>query len=217
MKKLVSEMSRARPGWSDAKLRSDSRTLVHEFQSLCGMVARVSSRRFRDDPVVENAIGESFAIHCRGLIAFFFSHDRKNKAGRLRDTDVLAAGYFRDGEVWADYCPPFRPVLGDAKSQADKQVAHITVERRELNQPGGTDSVRRMSEIHAALCAAMQAFIENVRDSLFAPGVKAELRALLDVAPADRSSPTSQTTANLQAKTTPVMPVHSMTLKGPQA
>ena len=66
---------------------------------------------------------ESFAIHVRNAIEFFYVDDP-------RPTDIRAEHYVRGGVVWPTMRPRALPgLLGNSYIRAHKQVAHLTIER----------------------------------------------------------------------------------------
>jgi hypothetical protein len=162
------------------ELQSDSKTLLYEFQLFCGTAAQLSLTPSPYNTTVQNALVESFAIHCRALIAFFFAHDKDNEAGNVLPTDVLAAYFFPDDAPWANFCPRIIAQMKNAKRQADKEIAHITTDRRDVNQPGGKESRWAISDIHAELRTVMKAFLHNAPETLFASGVRAYLNTLAE-------------------------------------
>lgn len=74
---------------------------------------------------LNNALLESFAIHVRALIHFFF-----DCAGR--QDDVLAIHFFSRPEEWTKVATPLTDVLQQAKKRADKEVAHLTYSRQKV-------------------------------------------------------------------------------------
>lgn len=68
-------------------------------------------------------IVESFAIHLRNLISFFYPHSR-------RDNDVCAEDFFINISIWHSLRPAESQVLKYAKSRADKEVGHLTTLRQ---------------------------------------------------------------------------------------
>jgi hypothetical protein len=76
-------------------------------------------------PAVEwniNAVLESFVIHLRNLLDFFYP------VGKPRKTDVVAAEYFEGNDLTPDF-PTESPLLLAAKLRAHKHVSHLTTER----------------------------------------------------------------------------------------
>jgi hypothetical protein len=151
-----------------AEFESDLKTVQYEPEMLLaiGKYATLDSSLPRE---LKNACVESFALHCRALILLLYGHlDKIEANGEVekfaprRDTDVLAVDFNREWE--SKYRPPTK-VLVDSKRQADKHVAHITIDRRGVNQPGSEkESVWRIGDAVEAIRAAFLAFVENAEN-----------------------------------------------------
>lgn len=164
-----SELSR-RPRRSQDDLRSDSKTVRYELEMLLAVVESYANVNLSSQVVLKNALIESFALHCRAMIFFLFGHlntmvagDDNEKFGSLQPTDVLAYDFYPE---WPNFPSPTK-VLLRAKRQADKYVAHITIERREVNQPGSRDeSVWLLGEIATEIAKVMDTFLRKVPASV---------------------------------------------------
>lgn len=96
------------------------------------MLLNVSRLNLENLPrVFRNMQIESFAIHLRNLIIFFYP------TPTLFTTDVYAKHFFSDATKWEQICPPasISPISRTAKKRADKEVAHLTTERLAGNNP----------------------------------------------------------------------------------
>ena len=71
------------------------------------------------------ALIESFAIHFRNLVEFFYNQGPK-------DSDVVAADFFDDPAAWS-VTPS--SVLVTARKRADKEVSHLTLQRKNAADP----------------------------------------------------------------------------------
>jgi hypothetical protein len=87
---------------------------------------RLGSRHHEGDPVVENALLESFTVHARSLLDFFYK-------SRAKPDDALAADFFRD-DSWERRRPPLSDHLGDVNRRVGKEVAHLTYHRETVTQ-----------------------------------------------------------------------------------
>jgi hypothetical protein len=67
-----------------------------------------------------NAAIESFAIHLRNWIDFFYLRNPQND-------DITWRDYLASGSAWTP--PPISPTLEAARRKANKQIAHLTVSR----------------------------------------------------------------------------------------
>jgi hypothetical protein len=151
---------------SPAELECDSKTLCYELGMLVGLAQGYSSPAIQAVRIATNAYVESFAVHCRALIFFLFGHlDEITANGRterfavLRENDVLAFDFHRE---WHRDCPQPTEAMVQAKWQADKHVAHITTDRREVNQPGsGKESVWNLNGSVSAICNTLTYFLSK--------------------------------------------------------
>ena len=178
-----SEISQ-RPVRSIADLRSDSKTLRYELDMLIQTAMRYSAPVVQADVTSQNARVESFAIHCRALTYFLFGHLDEIDSGNQREgfakprpTDVLAQDF---DPQWTTNCPQPTPALVQAKWQADKHVAHITTDRREVNQPGSAvESVWNLDEAVRAICSVMDKFLSSVPSTNIEPVELSRMKGLL--------------------------------------
>tara|TARA_R110002072_G_scaffold131103_1_gene270449 strand:+ start:77 stop:538 length:462 start_codon:yes stop_codon:yes gene_type:complete len=94
-----------------------------------GQLLRYAGR----DGAIRNALVESFAIHTRALILFYFPGQNP------RADDILAARYCRPETPWPyKGIPDGNKHLLDAKVRADKQIAHLTKDRGHTSSVGKT-------------------------------------------------------------------------------
>ncbi|MBI1903496.1 MAG: hypothetical protein HYS13_20525 [Planctomycetia bacterium] len=162
-------------------LRKDLRTLHYEIWMLCGAAERLQLRRKDHDNVAFNALLEAFALHCRNLIHFFHC-DATTSAGKLlfrvpHDTDVIFDDFFRlSGGVWAKR-PAITKLLIRAKHQADKQIAHITVDRRPLNRKNAAGKKWHFASIARQLSQRMKLFLDEAPS--IDPVIARKIRAAL--------------------------------------
>lgn len=102
----------------------------YERQMLCGTASLLGSVRngrgerpqSLEEWVLENALAESFLVHARNLIEFLFT------TGARRD-DIVAENYFTDPSLWRRNRGVKPKALIEAKEQADKRLAHLTLTR----------------------------------------------------------------------------------------
>lgn len=105
------------------RLKEASNHLWYEIWMFQELIKGSSSTD--NNQIITNALLESFAIHVRVLIHFFF-----NKSGQK--DDVLAIHFFSDPSDWLDQSPPYTEILKKAKKRADKEVAHLTYFRQKV-------------------------------------------------------------------------------------
>jgi hypothetical protein len=105
-----------------------------------------------------NAYVESFMVHLRNLIDFLYLDPRA--------TDVAAVD-FCDVGIWQ---PTFTQSLKDAKYRVDKELAHLTTERRPARERGW-DSMALADELRPVLLD----FTGKALASRLSPKVKAAI------------------------------------------
>jgi hypothetical protein len=119
----------------------------------------------RKDVIGMNLAVEAFTIHCRAMIQFLFAHlEWIERPGPVqerfpppRPTDIFAYDYHAG---WRHECPAPTQTLGESKWRADKHVAHLTTERRGVNQAGtGIESVWDMFAVVNELGAVLALFV----------------------------------------------------------
>lgn len=170
----------ARVKRSDVELQQDSLTVLYEFDALCRTAMNLRREEVTKDRVLSNAHVESFGIHCRAMTCFLFGHDPRLKLIE-RQTDLLALHYFLDDSTrWTSSCPSLEQLLIEAKVQADKQVAHLTVYRRGVNQSPHLLAEWRIGDTLISLTSAMSHFVDAVPKSRLAPNVEGDLRKLIN-------------------------------------
>lgn len=163
MKSRIDHNKRLR---SQTELQSDSKTVRYELKMLIRLAQGFSA--IQANPIARSAYIESFAVHCRALIFFLYGHldeitacGKTEKFARVRDNDVFAIDYHHG---WDKDCPPPTGMIVQSKWQADKHVAHIITDRREVNQSGSTkESVWNLSDAVSAICTPFADFLTKVR------------------------------------------------------
>ena len=178
-------------------LQVESKTLWYEFSQLCEIANRLRSGQVMEDLPVHNALVESFAIHCRAIGCFFFAHDRDFPDPRSGD---LVAEHFVPG--WATCCPAPSETIIRAKQACDKQVAHITGMRRDLNFVPGHEHSWRVADVELELRGILNRFLECARPEQFDPTALAGLLELRLVRK-ERSPSAQSPPVNMTAKTCP--------------
>src|SRR4051794_40863373 len=109
--------------WTDEELRQLSLDVLYDIQVLFGAARRLEqfvtilyTDDISDEEAVEEGLAlpwlehvtlvEAFAVHARALVEFLF----RDRAPKVRATDLLAADYFRPGK-WRALCPPQEATL----------------------------------------------------------------------------------------------------------
>jgi hypothetical protein len=140
-------MTKLRGTLSDRELVDYSREhVLHEIRMLFDTGLLLLDRKYLDkiepDPFREAArfaVIESFVMHARTLIAFFYPDDDDRK------DDVLARCFF-DGDQLPSTFPPSSRVLTEVRRRASKEVGHLTTERIAGQPPEKNWPVRQVLE-----------------------------------------------------------------------
>lgn len=116
--------------------------------------------REEESALFGNALLESFAIHLRALLDFFYP----NPNARKKKDDVRAAHFFQKPENWI----AVRPELPDdevksIKTRVSKEIAHLTYRRNEISQ---VDSTWPILELKPHILRALKVFLNEVDRSL---------------------------------------------------
>ncbi len=105
-----------------------------------------------------NALIESFAVHLRALLDFFYLESSKN------DDDILAVHFFNDPNVWEAAKPKLTPAeLRAIKTRVKKEVAHLTYKRIAISS---VEKDWPIIEYKTHVLDACEKFIECVDSSL---------------------------------------------------
>lgn len=80
---------------------------------------------------MNNGLLSSFALHARNLVNFLFSRTK----GKDRSTDVIVEDYVDSG-IGVSSLVSMTPLLEEALTKANKQAAHLTLERIQYEQAG---------------------------------------------------------------------------------
>ena len=106
---------------TDDRLRGAADALYYEFwmfeRLALGMASGIAG-----EGVINNALMESFVIHLRVLLDFFYTD-------KTEQDDIIAAHFFIDPEIWKKARPDKTPLLLEAEKRANKEVAHLTYTR----------------------------------------------------------------------------------------
>jgi hypothetical protein len=89
------------------------------------LTVKLMNRHHRDDPVLENALLESFGIHSRNLIDFLW-HGRP-----MKDTDAIASDYVADWKA-----PAMSERLSRVKDRVSKEMVHLSYNRLNVEKKG---------------------------------------------------------------------------------
>ncbi len=114
-----------------------------------------------------SALLESFAIHLRNLIDFFYTRPED-----ARNDDLIAADFFDSPSSWNPGAIP--KSLNDARERANKEVSHITYKRKGATDPTKPWPVADLfNEVHAVA----EKFAAGASSKKLHPIVKTWLRS----------------------------------------
>jgi len=117
-------MNRQAPS-ADRLRRFADEHLLYEPGMLHALTVKLMNRHHRDDPVLENALLESFGIHSRNLIDFLW-------LGRpMKDTDAIASDYVADWKA-----PAMSERLSGVKDRVGKEMVHLSYNRLDVERKG---------------------------------------------------------------------------------
>lgn len=118
---------------------------------------------------ISNAILESFAIHLRNLLDFFYPN------GRPKPDDIVAAYYYHDGELPPTF-PPKSELLNNSEVRAHKQVSHLTTKRFTGHHP---EKRWHTATLMGEMAELVMAFVETASHDRLPPEFSHRVRTLL--------------------------------------
>jgi len=150
-------------------LREHWGRFVYEYEmfhdTATQLVATAELKQF-----VRNACLESFALHTRNLVVFFFNSKdhgeqakQKCKLGKQLhepSNDLLADKYVRDQQLW--FCQRWQHaghVLGEAHKRANALVAHLSTKRARILSKERDWRVKEINSLVDRVCCL---FLEHV-------------------------------------------------------
>jgi hypothetical protein len=108
---------------TDTEFMEVSKHLYHEIQMFNTIVGAVSPL---NDQFKKNLLIESFGIHSRNLIKFFYDKFDSND-------DIVAHNFILSIEDWTNARPIETKLLKDANKRSDKEI--INISHAMINQP----------------------------------------------------------------------------------
>src|SRR5271157_886788 len=106
------------------ELRQASNHLFYEIWMFQTLAQGVTIGIAGEGPI-NNALLESFTIHVRALIGFFYSESPRND-------HIVAEDFFQNPNDWMNKRPLKTELLEIAKKRADREVAHLTYARIDI-------------------------------------------------------------------------------------
>jgi hypothetical protein len=147
----------------DALLEYSKKHLRYEIEMFFGLSEMLSKVPPPGDDTAPptiisyNALVESFAIHLRNLVSFFYP------SSRIKPLDVLCTDFFERGvPEWRDKRPKLSRALDEARTRAHREISHLTKLRRDREDPF---KGWRCAELAVMLKPALTAFVENASNA----------------------------------------------------
>lgn len=115
----------------DRKLSTDNDTNAIESPLSLNStgIIRTYSTHDRNRIVTNNAMIESFGIHARALLDFFYGLEVLEKNNRKPHADdIFAEDFFSDKEHWRKIRPQIPDNFDSIRKRVNKEIAHIIVE-----------------------------------------------------------------------------------------
>ncbi len=100
----------------------------------------------------KNALLESFAVHTRALLQFFFPTN-------VHDGDVLAVDYFHDPIAWKKLRGGRPRALDSVNDRVGAEIVHLTYERQNVTPEAKGWNV---GAIHVAMMGLIRTFLDNI-------------------------------------------------------
>lgn len=110
-----------RPNRTEAELKGASDHLHYEFWMLMSVAQALASGIAANGWLI-NALLESFVIHFRTLIDFFYIE-------KPHKDDVIAADFFVEKDAWEKIRPRVSDDLSRSRARVHKETAHLTYAR----------------------------------------------------------------------------------------
>ena len=101
--------------------------LLYEYRMFNDCIELIPNPKIQTNDALRSAIIESFAIHTRNLLKFFFDD-------KPREDDVVANDFFHVQNEWNHIREKFgdKELLNRIFDRVNKEVAHITYKRLEV-------------------------------------------------------------------------------------
>lgn len=135
--------------------------LKYEFEMLLATARLIEAGGMPID--LGNAVLESWVLHVRNFIDFFYSP-------KLKD-DIVISDFLR-GENWRNEFPAISRNLEEAKERANKEMAHLTYSRIGKTQE---EKLWAVGQLTNQLVERMETFADLVGDNEIASSLKSLL------------------------------------------
>jgi hypothetical protein len=120
------------------ELRAASQHYHYELELFKDLTRLMKTGPFESPPsfkpsLINDALLESYAIHLRNLIDFFYTHiegDDKTKGLAIpKPEDMIAEDFFDSPDEWRNLRPKITDELKAARIRAHREIVHLTYHR----------------------------------------------------------------------------------------
>jgi hypothetical protein len=148
--------------------------LQYEFDMLtasAGILAYLAQQDNKDylPWALSNALLNTFAMHGRNLVDFLYARSK----GRDHPTDIIIQDYVEESYLNA-HLPSISPLLDEVLTKANKQVAHLTIER--INYEG-SGKAWQFLEVARQIRRSLASISSSVPESRLSQALRAKLAA----------------------------------------
>ena len=147
--------------------------LLYEAGMLYEVTVKLMNGHHKDDPIVENALLESFGIHSRNLIDFLWL-DKP-----MKDTDAIASDYVGEWKA-----PAMSERLSQVKSRVGKEMVHLSYNRLDVSED---EKGWQVLGIGPEITGAFGTFVTAVPSESVPEGWHEHAYAATGVVPSDRA------------------------------
>jgi len=146
--------------YSKKELREASEHIAYEMKILFAIELELG--KSNEEGVNHNALLESFAVHSRILIHFFWSE-------KPRKDDMVATQFVKNVEEWKKIRPKKTELLEEVEFKAKKQVAYLTFKRLDYDfENKGWYYEANHNELY--MCSIL--FLKNIDTDLIGQSLK---------------------------------------------
>lgn len=109
------------------KVEAVAKKIKWEWDMLRGL--EYENRTSKGNPVIDNALLDSFLLHARVLFDFYCKSPSFRKDQDGDPDDVSAQQFFDDPSAWQKICQTLFPVVRNLQPELNKHLAHLTYTR----------------------------------------------------------------------------------------
>jgi hypothetical protein len=112
--------------------------------------------------ILKNIRLESFILHARNLIEFYYEKSNSKKE-RIHEDDAWAVDFFKEKELWLNIRPDIKDWKRKFEKRAAKELAHLTYSRLEISPE---NKIWNIFEIANPIKEISILFIDNIDEIL---------------------------------------------------